>query len=404
MKKNNYLEMIGVLSLSLILTSAFSVSSCLPEMLKQFSGYSRSSVELLLSVPSFAMVVMIAMSSIISRYIPERVMITIGLSLFGIAGMVPVFVQSYPIMFAARICLGIGTGLINSKAITVIGERYSGILQQKLQGIRCSMETLGQATLTLIAGQLLVFGWNYSFLIYAVAFLILFMYLTFVPVRMNAAGNEAGIKEDKLFDEADTTDRDNNKAAVGIKTWLSIVKYAALGFLMISTNVANSLRVPTYVVEQGIGTAAQGSLILSCSVFAGFNSGLFYGFLVEKLKKAVLPIALLCASSGLFIMYMADSLILMGVGACICGAFVTICVSYMFSRLPETLPINVLNTGNSIVLVGCNLGSSTAPFVLQAIGMVNASLEAGFLTYGIGYVILALIIFGSHYVKYRTGK
>ena len=390
MKKTNYLEMLGVLSLSLILTSAYSVSACLPEMLEQFSSYSRSSVELLLSVPSFAMVVMIALSSVISRFIPERVMIGVGLALFGTAGIVPVFVQSYPVMFAARICLGIGTGLINSKAITVIGERYSGALQQKLQGIRCSMETLGQATLTLVAGQLLVFGWNYSFFIYAIAFLILFMYLAFVPARKGS--------EEETVGKGGSIKKENGKETptekVSVKTWLSIVKFAALGFLMISTNVANSLRVPTYVVEKGIGTAAQGSLILSCSVFAVFISGLFYGFLVEKLKKAVLPVALACASVGLFTMYMADSLIVMGIGACICGAFVTICISYMFSRLPEALPIHVLNTGNSIVLIGCNLGSSTAPFVLQGVSMINPSLRMGFLAYGTVYLILAILIFG----------
>ncbi|MBE5956886.1 MAG: MFS transporter [Lachnospiraceae bacterium] len=394
MKKNNYFEMIGVLSLSLILTSAYSVSSCLPEMLEYFDGYGRASVELLLSVPSFAMVVMIALSSVISRFIPERVMIGTGLALFGTAGIVPVFVQSYPVMFAARLCLGIGTGLINAKAITIIGERYSGALQQKLQGIRCSMETLGQATLTLIAGQLLVFGWNYSFFIYAIAFLILFMYLAFVPARKPAEHNPG--KDDGIWKE---NRNDSVTENVSVKTWLSIVKYAALGFLMISTNVANSLRVPTYVVEKGIGTAAQGSLILSCSVFSGFISGLFYGFLAEKLKKAVLPVALACASVGLFTMYMADSLIVMGIGACICGAFVTICISYMFSRLPEALPIGVLNTGNSIVLVGCNLGSSTAPFVLGAIGTMNSALNAGFLTYALVYVGLAVFVVIKNMLK-----
>ena len=317
-----------------------------------------------------------------------------GLLLFGTAGIVPVFIQSYPVMLIARICMGIGTGLINAKAITVIGERYTGALQQKLQGIRCSMETLGQASLTLIAGQILLFGWNYSFLIYAIAFVILFLYLAFVPVRKEAeqdAGKYDGITEE---DGKDTVTE-----KVSVKTWLSIVKYAALGFLMISTNVSNSLRVPSYVLEKGIGTAAQGSLILSCSVFSGFISGLFYGFLVEKLKKAVLPVALACASVGLFTMYMADSLIVMGIGACICGAFVTICISYMFSRLPEALPISVLNTGNSIVLIGCNLGSSTAPFVLQGVSLINPSLRMGFLAYGTVFLILAVVILGITNIK-----
>ena len=182
MKKTNFFEIIGVLSLSLILTSAFSISGSVPSMLEVFEGYSRSNIELLISVPSFFMMTMIALSPFLTKLIPERPMIVTGLLLFGIAGVVPVFVKSFPIIFSSRIFLGIGTGLINGKAVTIIGERFTGELRQKLQGIRCSMETLGQATLTLVAGQLLVFGWNYSFLIYAAAFLVLFLYLTCVPV------------------------------------------------------------------------------------------------------------------------------------------------------------------------------------------------------------------------------
>ena len=48
MKKVDYLEVIGILSLSLLLTSNYAVSSCLPEMLKTFADYDRSAVDFLI--------------------------------------------------------------------------------------------------------------------------------------------------------------------------------------------------------------------------------------------------------------------------------------------------------------------------------------------------------------------
>lgn len=47
-------EKLAVLSLSLMLTSAYAVSTVLPQMLGFFDGYRRDQVELLISVPSFA--------------------------------------------------------------------------------------------------------------------------------------------------------------------------------------------------------------------------------------------------------------------------------------------------------------------------------------------------------------
>ena len=134
MRKKNYFEIIGVLSLSFMLTSSMAVSGGIPAMIEEFATYSRSSVELLLSVTSFTMMLMIALSPILSKYIPERMIIITGLLIYTVSGITPVFIQSYPIMFLSRIIFGLGTGLINAKAITLIGERFTGDLQQKLQG------------------------------------------------------------------------------------------------------------------------------------------------------------------------------------------------------------------------------------------------------------------------------
>lgn len=378
MKKTNFFEIIGVLSLSLILTSAFSISGSVPSMLEVFEGYSRSNIELLISVPSFFMMTMIALSPFLTKLIPERPMIVTGLLLFGIAGVVPVFVKSFPIIFASRIFLGIGTGLINGKAVTIIGERFTGELRQKLQGIRCSMETLGQATLTLVAGQLLVFGWNYSFLIYAAAFLVLFLYLTCVPV-----GKTGGVKAAK------EDGGKGQKKRISIKDWIFILKHAFLGFFMISTNVSLSLRIPSYVIEKGIGTAVDGSTIMSISIFSGFIGGLLFGVLIKWMKQFLLPVSLGFTAVGLGIIVLADSYGMLVLGVAFCGFFVTNCLSYMFNRVPECLPVENIGTANAIVLVGCNLGSFTAPFVLQAVGLISPSLSAGFLAYGIAYAVYA---------------
>ena len=57
------MKKIALLSLSLILTSAYSVSIALPSLLQHFSEYTTAQVEMLISAPSFAITVMIVLNA-----------------------------------------------------------------------------------------------------------------------------------------------------------------------------------------------------------------------------------------------------------------------------------------------------------------------------------------------------
>lgn len=378
MQKRNYMEIVGILALSLILTSALSVSSCLPEMLKAFPDHSRSSVELLMSVSAFPMIIMNAASPVILKFFNERAMITTGLLIYGIAGLVPLFFQSFPLIFLSRILMGVGLGLLNTKAVSMIGERFTGSLRQRLQGIRCSMETLGQATLTLIAGQLLGIKWNYAFLIYVVGFVILWMYLTFVPEPAAMKGHLTASK------------RKNYK--ITSKEWIVIFQNAILGGIIVCSSVSNSLRIASYVTEKGLGTDVNGATILSIATFAGFLGGLVFGNLMKLLKQNMLPVSLLIGAIGFATVAFANHLIIVAIGTSVCGFAVTSCTSFIFNRLSTRLPVEALDTGNAVVLVGCNLGSFITPFVLSAVNVISTDLSVGFLAFAILYLMIAIVV------------
>ena len=381
MKKSNILEIIGILSLSLILLSSFAVSSCLPDMLQLFPDHDRASVEFLISSPSISMVFMIALTPFLTRYLHERLIITVGLLLCGICGTIPFFTHSYSVFSISRILMGVGIGLLNAKAVSLIGERFTGTLRLKLQGIRCSMETIGQAVMFFVVGQLLRFGWNYAFLIYGIALVILCMYWAFVPTIPK---QKASMASSEASDHTGTINR---------KSVFVIVTNFLLGMILVSSAVIMSLRLTSYVVESNLGTAVDGANILSLSVFAGFLGGLIFGKLMQKFGRHVLPLSLLFMAAGMTAIGSGSSLIMVGFGACVCNFFITIGTSYMFNGLSEQLPVDILNTANSIVLVGCNLGSCTISFVLQAIGLINPELYFAYLCYAGVLLVLAVGIY-----------
>lgn len=397
-QKNKIFEIIGVLSVSLILTSTHSISGALPVLLQQFPDISRSSMDFLVSVPTVLMLIMIALSPVFTRLLPERAIITGGLLTIGISGCLPFFLSSFQAIMITRIFLGIGIGLLNTAAVSMVGERFSGSLRAKLQGMRMSAETLGQTVLTLTAGFLLVFGWNYPFLIYGAAFLILFLYLAFVPRREKI--DAAGAGKSPACESRPASER-TKKVKINRADLSSALFHAVFCGLLISSEVVLSLRIPGRVVDSGMGSAVTGSTILSISIFGGFLGGISFGKLIAILKRRMLPIFLGTAALGMAAIALAPNLPFLTLASILCKFSITSCISYTFNSLSDNIPLASLGTANAIVLVGCNLGSSVAPVILNLIDLANRHYSAPFLFYG---AVLLCTSLGASFLTHSRSR
>ena len=176
-----YLERASILALSLVLITSFSISSALPAMFDYYQGYPKEQIELLVSLPSFGIMIMLVLNGVLERLFPERLQISLGLLILSIGGTAPFWYQEYNFVFAMRILFGLGVGMINAKAISIISERYHGKTRIQMLGLRGSAEVVGASILTLVVGQLLSLGWTVTFLAYSAGFLVLILYLLFVP-------------------------------------------------------------------------------------------------------------------------------------------------------------------------------------------------------------------------------
>ncbi|WP_239646553.1 hypothetical protein [Oenococcus oeni] len=66
-KINNFSFRFALLSISLVLTSAYALSPAIPQMIKSFPDQSVSSIELLVTVPAFSVMILVLLSSYISK-------------------------------------------------------------------------------------------------------------------------------------------------------------------------------------------------------------------------------------------------------------------------------------------------------------------------------------------------
>ena len=378
-----FLEKVSILSLSLVLITSFSISSALPAMFDYYQGYSKGQVELLVSLPSFGIMAMLLLNGVLERIFPERLQLTLGLLILSISGIAPFWYQGYYFVFATRLLFGIGVGMLNAKAISIISERYHGKTRIQMLGFRGSAEVVGASILTLAVGQLLAFGWTATFLAYAAGLVVLVLFLLFVPYGKG---------------EAHESKQKTEEAAKLTRSMLQLIFFLAIGAaVIVCTNTAITFRIPSLMIEAGFGDAQLSSLVLSAMQLIGILAGISFSFLISTFKERLLLVAGVTFGIGQIIIALSPSLWVVVAGSILGGFAYSIALTTVFQLISERIPAKLLNKATSYAVLGCSFGASLTPFVLSGIGFITTDGRMTFII--LGTWMIATSVFVSFLLK-----
>lgn len=353
-----FMEKASILALSLVLTTAFSISSSLPAMFQYYKNYSSSQVELLVSLPSIGIMSLLMFNSVLERFVSERFMIILGLILYSICGLIPFFNQSYNLVFASRFVFGLGLGMMNSRAIAIISERFQGRERVQMLGYRGSAEVVGMALLTLIVGQLLRFNWTTTFLVYTVGFIVLALYLMFVPYEKNESDKHKHLKSVRKM----------TRKQINLSIFLAFI-----AGMIVCANVAITLRIPSLVLQAEIGNAETASWILSCMQLVGILAGVSFASLVSVLKNRLLTITGIVFGLSQVMIGLSSQIWLLSLSALLAGFAYSVSLTAVFHIVSEKIPTHLVNRATAIVVLGCSSGASVSTFVLSLIGIISSA-------------------------------
>lgn len=352
------MEKASILALSLVLTTAFSISSSLPAMFQYYKNYSSSQVELLVSLPSIGIMSLLMFNSVLERFVSERFMIILGLILYSICGLIPFFNQSYNLVFASRFVFGLGLGMMNPRAIAIISERFQGRERVQMLGYRGSAEVVGTALLTLIVGQLLRFNWTTTFWVYAIGFIVLALYLMFVPYEKNESDKHKHLKSVRKM----------TRKQIHLSIFLAFI-----AGMIVCANVAITLRIPSLVLQAEIGNAETASWILSCMQLVGILAGVSFASLVNALKNRLLTITGIVFGLSQIMIGLSSQIYFLSLSALLAGFAYSISLTAVFHIVSEKIPAYLVNRVTAIVVLGCSSGASVSTFVLSLIGIISST-------------------------------
>ena len=353
-----FMEKASILALSLVLTTAFSISSSLPAMFQYYKNYSSSQVELLVSLPSIGIMSLLMFNSVLERFVSERFMIILGLILYSICGLIPFFNQSYNLVFASRFVFGLGLGMMNPRAIAIISERFQGRERVQMLGYRGSAEVVGTALLTLIVGQLLRFNWTTTFWVYAIGFIVLALYLMFVPYEKNESDKHKHLKSVRKM----------TRKQIHLSIFLAFI-----AGMIVCANVAITLRIPSLVLQAEIGNAETASWVLSCMQLVGILAGVSFASLVSVLKNRLLTVTGIVFGLSQVMIGFSSQIWLLSLSALLAGFAYSVSLTAVFHIVSEKIPTHLVNRATAIVVLGCSSGASVSTFVLSLIGIISST-------------------------------
>lgn len=368
------LEKVSILSLSLVLTTSFSISSALPYMFEYYKDLPKSQIELLVSLPSAGIMVTLFLNTIIERYLDERKMIITGLLILSLFGMVPFFNQAYPVLFISRFIFGMGVGLINAKAISIISERYQGRERIQTLGFRGSAEVVGTALVTLLVGFLLQFGWTSSFLAYGAGLIVLFLFMAFVPYHQQEESQHIQAK---------------HKEPLQKEEWKLTIILAIVAAVIVLCNVGVTLRIPSIVAYTFKDQHNSASFILSAMQLIGILAGLTFSGLVHLFKSKLITYAGIAYGFSMMAVALSPSIPLLAISALFSGYTYSTALTMVFQILSAKIPARRLNQVTSVAVLGCSFGAAITPFALNTIGLISDSNAFIFTVLGMAMALLA---------------
>lgn len=363
----------AILSISLMLTSSQAINGIIPQM-KQSLGISQSQSELLGTVPSVTVIIFILLSSYFAKRVGMKKTIILGLLLAGVGGILPAFMANFQIVLISRVILGAGLGLYNSLAVTYISSLYSGDTRATLLGIRNSMEALGQTILIFLAGLLVNITWTASFLVYAVAFPIAFLFAMKVPEIRN---------EQNDISKNDVKEKMNPIVFV-------LVLFA---ILLVMNSIAISVRFASIATEIK-GGEFNASNYLALMPILGILAGFIFGPVNKWIGKGTLYLGIIFyIVSNLLIATSNGNMTFLLMGLFLSSITGSWCFPFIFSNLDKVTTKNTINFATLLIFIGCNIGNFIAPIVMELAQLLTGSthLTAPFYVFA-GIFMLVLFV------------
>ncbi|MCJ0572316.1 MFS transporter [Enterococcus cecorum] len=383
-KNQSLLFKISLLSISLFLMMAPQISAALPLMYNEFAGVGKAGVETLSTIPNFGIILGLVISPLFIRWIGQKFTVILGLLVTLFAGTLPIYVSAYMVILLSRLFLGVGIGLFNSLAVSLIPQFFKEDEEElaTMLGFQNVMGAVGAAISSFLVGYLVTLSWHAAFAIYLLVIPALILFLLFIP---NDRANHV---------QAEQVAHPNNKVNG------KVILIAGLMFVIFVFFMPMAYKLPILITQEGLGNLTQAALLAGISSLLGIPLGASFGYFFKILHDKIFPLGFILLASGFAILTIAPNLIVVFIGMVLLGFGSGLAIPYMYNWLAWAAPEKSMNLATTIVLVMVNIGCFLSPYIINTLTAFFGNDSPRMTMFASTLAFIALAVYAiAHYIR-----
>lgn len=349
MKHSSFKTSLAIYAIFFIMPGALIVNPAIQTIAETYSDISYTMILLVSTIP----LLMIAPVSLISgaiagNKVPYRHLLYIALTLYIVGGAMPFVFRSFIMVLVGRALFGIGVGLATPLANGLVIYLYEGKKRASMTGIGSMIINVSSTLFMLLSGYLSGINVHYIWLIHLLALLPFVLIIMFLP----------------------EVEMDKHQEKTKVKLPLSVY-VISLSMILVYMNLNPMLlNMSTILTSESIGNATAAGTILSMYTIGGIVGGFIFGKLYALLGRMTIPVSMVIIASGLLIINLSSSFMIMIIGATMAGIG-------FFNLFPAKI-MEASNRANksastmvsAFVLSAINIGGFLSSFYVGMIGQV----------------------------------
>lgn len=359
-------------ALGLNITGLTPVLGILQEM---YPTIETSKIQSLQTVTFGGLIVGSLLFGFVSEKFGEKLITIIGLLLISFCGLIPMFTNNFDVLFASRVVIGLGFGLIMPINLTIIARYFDEDERSSYMGLHVVAMGVGSMIGNLVGGLLAGIDYSLFYLVYATPIISAIIVYKILPKS-----------------EAIEVHKEKSTGKLSVTVYaLCLIYFTEMIFI-----TSYSINIGMYVSESFENAASITGIMTGINAFCALMVGMSFGKIAKTLKQYTLLFSILSSAIGFLCLVVLKST----AGILICSALCGVSLSSFMARASILLTMSVdkatiAKASGAFAVIG-NLGGFFAPAILKVttetfMGTTNPYNQ--FVISFFGAAILAIIVF-----------
>ncbi len=364
---------IGIWSVSLLTMGVVFIASGLPVIGAHFPDASQTAVQNMMTIPCIVVIFVTIIVGKLMETISKKILTLIGLVVFLIGGIGPMFADSIGLILVFRGILGAGVGTLQCTASALIAENFDGDERASVQGVLQACQMGGMGVMSIVGGVLADKAWNLTFAVHFLAVVSFFAVLFLVPNK----------KPEKITETGEKHQTHLTPAAWG---WVVLMFVSFISIMVYSAYLAYLM------TEKNLGNSADSGISLALFALAGVIVGAVYGKFAGALKNKVIACSMIVGMIAYLILAFAPNIIIIHIGSFLTGWSLSMFMPPMFLNAGLSVDAWTAPMAISLVTSAQNLGQFVCPYIMNPLsGMISGGENTTKTVFILGAVLFGVL-------------